>query len=66
MSDALFKAVDDSKTEADFLEVLRGCAEADVKYRDRGGFTVRMAIAIEHDWPKAAVASQRAATCRAG
>ena len=49
MSDALFKAVDDSKTEADFLEVLRGCAEADVKYRDRGGFTVLMAIAIEHD-----------------
>ena len=44
------------KTEAEFLEVLNGCSDADVKYRDEDGWTVLMMMVISHDWPEAAAA----------
>ena len=59
----LFKAALESETEEDFLRVLRGCGEAEAKYR--GHFdsdsilrenTVLMAMAARHDWPEAAAA----------
>ena len=56
MSDRLYEAAADSKTEADFLEVLRGCGEAEVKYRDSNGWTVLMKVADFHDWPAAITA----------
>ena len=52
--DRLFKAP--PKTEADFLEVLRGCGEAEVKHRDIDGYTVLMMMARSNDWPEAAAA----------
>ena len=44
------------KTEADFLEVLRGCGDDEVKYRNVYRTTVLMRIAEYHDWPEAAAA----------
>ena len=53
----LYDAAGGDGTEANFLEVLRGCGEAEVKYRGaRGGITVLMRMACLHDWPKAAAA----------
>ena len=54
--DRLYNATGGGKTEANFLEVLRGCGEAEVKYRDGAETTVLMRMAIYHDWPKAAAA----------
>ena len=52
----LYKAITPGGTEANFLEVLRGCGEAEVKYRSSVGYTVLMQMTIKHDWPEAAAA----------
>ena len=57
MSDRLFHAIKaPPKTEAYFLEVLRGCSEAEVKYRSDEGWTVLWEMARENDWPEAVAA----------
>ena len=53
-SDQLFKATDRGETEATFFEVLRGCGETEVKYRDGDGETVLMQMARGHNWLTAA------------
>ena len=53
---ALYYAVYDEVSEAAFLAVLRGCADAEVKYRNSDGRTVLMQLAVYQDWPKAAAA----------
>ena len=40
--------------QGDFLEVLRGCGDAEVKYRRDDGWTVLMWMSRHHDWPKVA------------
>ena len=57
--DRLYKAAErhDGQTEANFLKVLKGCGEAEVKYR--GGWpacTVLHEMARGYDWPVAAKA----------
>ena len=68
----LYDAASPGMTEANFLEVLRGCGEAEVKFRHGGGWTVLthmaanhgavagltvlMKMAMFHDWTEAAAA----------
>ena len=44
------------QTEANFLEVLRGCDDFAARFRDSLGKTVLMEMASNHDWPVAATA----------
>ena len=52
----LFYAAGQGTAEAIFLEVLRGCGDAEVKYRDEFQNTVLMLMSMYHDWGDAAAA----------
>ena len=55
-ADRLINAAIMAGTEEHFLEVLRGCGQAEVWYTGSERMTVLMQIALRHDWPKATAA----------
>ena len=53
----LYDATDSAGSEANFLEVIRGCGEDEVMYRDDYKQTVLMVMAVDQNWPKATTAA---------